>query len=77
MKKVNLAIITSTVYLAFFQAAIFLGLNDSVIFGLLLVSPVIIFSLVYVILKHGKPSPYTFEERFYDDFDYIRNNKKI
>jgi hypothetical protein len=29
--------------------------------------------MAYVILKYGKPSKYTFEERFYEDHDYERN----
>jgi hypothetical protein len=28
--------------------------------------------MVYVILRFGKPSKYTFEEKFYDDLDYSR-----
>jgi hypothetical protein len=31
---------------------------------------------VYVILKYGKPSEHTFEERFYDDWDYKRNGRE-
>jgi len=29
--------------------------------------------MVYVVLKYGKPSKYTFEERFYEDHNYERN----
>jgi hypothetical protein len=30
--------------------------------------------MAYVILNYGKPSKYTFEERFYDDLDYKRKD---
>lgn len=29
--------------------------------------------MVYKTLKHPYKSPYTFEERFYEDYDYERN----
>jgi len=41
-----------------------------------LLSPLVVTYMAYVILKYGKPSEYTFEERFYDDYDYIRNGRE-
>ena len=76
MKKVQVAIFSSTLYALFFQATPYIGVPESLIFGMFLLSPFIVLYMVYVILKHGKPSSYTFEERFYDDYDYVRNGKE-
>jgi hypothetical protein len=29
--------------------------------------------MVYKVLRDGQPSPYTFKERFYEDYAYTRN----
>jgi len=39
-------------------------------------SPFLVLYMGYVILKYGKPSGSTFDERFYDDWDYRRNGKE-
>ena len=33
-------------------------------------SPILILWMVYTVLKYGKPSNKTFDEHFYEDFDY-------
>ena len=76
MKKVPVAIFIATLYALLFQATPYIGIPDDVIFGMFLLSPFIVLYMVYVILKYGKPSSYTFEERFYDDYDYVRNGKE-
>ncbi len=76
MKKVPLVIFIATLYALFFQATPFIGIPDDVIFAMFLLSPFIVLYMVYVVLKFGKPSSYTFEERFYDDYDYMRNGKE-
>jgi hypothetical protein len=38
-----------------------------------ILSPFVVIYMAYVILKYGKPSKHTFEERFYEDHDYERN----
>jgi len=50
--------------------------NDNIIIGMFLLSPFMVISMVYVILKFGEPSKHTFDERFYDDWDYTRNGKE-
>lgn len=44
--------------------------------GFLLVLHIGMIWMVVCILKNGKPSGYTFEQRFYDDVDFKRNTGK-
>ena len=76
MKKVAVIIFISTLYALFFQLTPYMGIPDHLIFGMFLFSPCIVLYMAFVILKHGKPSSHTFEERFYDDYDYVRNGKE-
>ena len=74
MKRPAVIIFLATLYLLFFHASPHLNVPNWVIIALFILSPIIVIYLAYVILKYGKPSKYTFEERFYDDFDYKRND---
>ena len=73
MKIVPFVITLVTAYLFFFQLCPFIGINDDIIISMFILSPFMVITMVYVILKYGKPSTYTFDERFYDDLDYKRN----
>ena len=76
MKSVPLVVGFVTFYAMLFQVAIYMAWPDNIIFGMFFLSPFLVIYMVYVILKYGKPSAYTFEERFYDDWDYTRNGKE-
>lgn len=76
MKKPKISIVVATVYLLLFLLALNTGISLTIIFGMLSVSPFFILYMVYNVLKYGKPSQHTFEERFYDDWDYTRNGKE-
>jgi hypothetical protein len=76
MKKPKIAIAIATVYLLIFQVVLHTDVSLTIIFGMLSVSPFFILYMVYAVLKYGKPSQYTFEERFYDDWDYVRSGKE-
>jgi hypothetical protein len=76
MKKVPVVITIVTLFALFFQFMPYLGISDQIIFGMFLLSPLVVLYMAYVILKYGKPSAYTFEERFYDDYDYVRNGRE-
>lgn len=76
MKKPKIAIAIVTVYLLVFQLALRTSISLTIIFGMLSASPFFILYMVYTVLKYGKPSQYTFDERFYDDWDYTRNGKE-
>ena len=70
MKRPAVIIFLATLYLLFFNASPHLDVPNWVIITLFILSPIVV---IYVVLKYGKPSKYTFEERFYDDLDYKRD----
>lgn len=72
MKKPAIVITLATLYLLLFHSSPFIGIPDEFIIAMFILSPFIVIYMAYVILKYGKPSGHTFEERFYDDFDYKR-----
>lgn len=74
MKKTHLAILIVTSYLIFFELAIFLDFASGIIYTMFSLSPFLVIYMVYMVLKYGKESTHTFEERFYDDWDYVRNS---
>jgi hypothetical protein len=76
MKKLPLAIGIVTLYALLFQLTPYIGIPANIIFSMFLFSPFLVMYMAYVILKYGKPSQHTFEERFYDDYDYTRNGKE-
>ena len=76
MKTVQLTITLVTLSLLVFQSAPFIGISSEVISYMFMMSPVLVISMVYIVLKYGEPSKYTFDERFYDDLDYERNGKE-
>ena len=73
MKKPAVIISLATFYLLFFKASPFIGIPDEAIIAMFILSPFVVIYMVYVILRYGKPSKHTFEERFYEDHDYERN----
>ncbi|HVZ97230.1 MAG TPA: hypothetical protein VG847_10170 [Chitinophagaceae bacterium] len=76
MKKVFVVVAVATLYVLCMQSAPYSGIDIEIIFGLFFFLPFVILYMTYVILKYGKPSSHTFEERFYDDWDYTRNSVK-
>ena len=76
MKKPKIAIAIVTVYLLLFLLALNTGVSLTIIFGMLSASPFLILYMVYTVLKYAKSSQYTFDERFYDDWDYVRNGNE-
>ncbi|MEO8862475.1 MAG: hypothetical protein ABI358_13695 [Ginsengibacter sp.] len=75
MKKLIIAIAIATIYLIIFQWLIQLNSDIAITLSMFLFAPAVIIYMVYAVLKYGKPSKYTFDERFYDDWDYTRNVK--
>lgn len=76
MKKVEVVVILVTIYAVLFQAAPLLGFPEQLIYAMFFLSPFCILYMVYIVLKFGEPSRHTFDERFYDDWDYKRNGKE-
>ena len=73
MKRPAVIIFIATLYLLFFHASPVLDVPNWVIIALFILSPIVVIYMAYVILKYGKASGHTFEEKFYDDYDYKRN----
>jgi len=72
MKKPAIVIALATLYVLLFHSSPLMGIPDDLIIAMFILSPFIVIYMVYVVLKYGKPSCHTFEERFYDDYDYNR-----
>jgi hypothetical protein len=73
MKKPAIVITLATLYLLFFKVSPLIGLPDEAMIAMFILAPFIVIYMVYVVLKYGKPSKFTFEEKFYEDHDYKRN----
>ena len=73
MKRPAVIIFLATLYLLFFNSSPHPDVPNWAIIALFILSPIVVVYMVYVVLKYGKPSKYTFEERSYDDLDYKRN----
>ena len=72
MKKTTAVIVFSTLHLIIFQLAPLMRLADEIIIAMFILSPFIVVYMVYIVLKYGKPSQHTFDEKFYEDHDYMR-----
>ena len=70
MKKVFVVIAFVSLFAVIYQIAPYIGIGDKAILSMFILSPFLIVYMAYVILKDGKPSKYTFEERWYEDVDY-------
>ena len=74
MKRTVIVITLATLYLLLFRSSPLMGIPDELIIAMFILSPIVVIYMAYVILKYGKPSGHTFEERFYDDVDYKRKD---
>ena len=70
MKKPAVVITLATLYVLLFHSSPLMGIPDEFIIAMFILSPIVVIYMVYVILKYGKASDHTFEERFYDDYDH-------
>lgn len=74
MQKIKWPIAIVTAYMVFYNATPMFGFSEDTIIAMYLAAPLILIWMVITILKDGIPSERTFEEYFYDDYDYRRNN---
>jgi len=75
MKKPGIVIALATLYVLLFHSSPLMGIPDELIIAMFILSPFIVIYMVFVVLKYGKPSGRTLEEKFYDDYDYRRNEE--
>lgn len=76
MQKIRNTILGVTLFMVCYQFLPFAGVSDRLILGLFLISPFIMIWMVYKVLKQGKATDKTWEDYFYEDFDYRRNGKE-
>jgi hypothetical protein len=76
MEKIKYPVLLVTAFAFLYQFTPFLGASEKLIFALFLLSPLVVIWLVYKVLKDGKPSRFTWDEKFYDDSDYMRVGKE-
>lgn len=69
MKKVPVVILLVTLFAVFYNISPHIGIPGKAIIIMFILSPFLLVYMVYVILKYGKPSGHTFDDRFYED-DY-------
>ena len=74
MKKPAVVIALATFFMVIYNLSPYLGIPDEFIIAMFIVSPIVLVYMAYVIMKFGKPSKHTFDEKFYDDVDYYRNS---
>jgi hypothetical protein len=72
MKKPAIVIAFAALFVVLYNASPYIGIPDEAIIAMFILSPVVTIYMAYVILKYGRASQHTFEERFYDDYDYRR-----
>lgn len=76
MKNVAVVIALATAFALFFQITVLFEMPDGLIFSLFFISPFVVLAMVYSILKYGIESKHTWDERFYDDWNYQRNGEE-
>ncbi len=76
MQKIKWPIIIVTAYLVFYNSTPIFGFSPDTVIAMYIASPVLLLWMVYKILKDGVPSERTFDEYFYDDYDYRRNGSE-
>lgn len=76
MQNIRMPVLLVTLFAFAYQATPYLGFDADLIVALFILSPFVLIWMVYRILRDGKPSPHTWEERFYDDFDYQRRGRE-
>lgn len=73
MKKPAVIITLATLFVVIYNLSPYIGIPDEAIIAMFILSPIVLIYMAYVIIRFGKPSKHTFDEKFYDDVDYYRN----
>ena len=69
MKKPGIVILAVTLFAIIYNASAYLNVTESIILLMFSISPFMVIYMAYVVLRYGKPSGNSFEEKFYDDVD--------
>lgn len=73
MKKIALPLLSTSLLLLLFTVLCFFEANIDIIIAIFLLSPFVIIWMVCKVLQSGTPSGKTWDEYFYEDFDYRKN----
>lgn len=73
MKRIIAPLFITTLYLIIYVVSAELDTTTRFTLFLFSLSPVPVIWMVYKVLRDGQPSPYTFSERFYEDYAYAGN----
>jgi len=75
MKNIRFPVWFTTFYLLFFTISALYGISPLLTLVLFLLSPVMVIWMVYSVLTKGEYHGATFNERFYEDVDYVKRPK--
>ena len=76
MARIKIPVIGVTLFMVIYNLLPFFGVHSNLIIALFIVSPFAVIWMVYAVLKNGTPSQKTWDEHFYEDYDYRRNGKE-
>jgi hypothetical protein len=69
MDKAQLSVFLTTLVLLIYVVIVHYEPWLPVVLGAFLALHAFYFYMVYAVLRHGKPSRYTFDDRMYEDYD--------
>jgi hypothetical protein len=76
MKRVPIIVTIVTLYAIVYQLTPQLDVSGNATIIMFVLAPIPVLWMAYNILKHSKPSQLTFDEQFYEDWNYKRNGKE-
>jgi hypothetical protein len=67
MRKVSVVVSVVTLFAIVCQLAPYIAISDRATLFMFIISPFVVIYMAYVILKYGRPSGNTFDEKYYKD----------
>jgi hypothetical protein len=76
MKRLQWIVAITTLFAIVYQFTPVIDISGRTTLLMFTIAPLLVIWMGYNILKHGKSSKLTFDEQFYEDWDYKRNGKE-
>jgi len=76
MKRVPIIVTIVTLYAIVYQFTPLLDISGDTTIIMFVLAPIPVLWMAYNIFKYSKPSQLTFDDQFYEDWDYKRNGKE-
>ena len=76
MKRLQWIVLITTLFAIFYQFTPLIDISGRTTLFMFTIAPFFVIWMGYNILKYGKPSKKTFDEQFYEDWDYKRNGRE-